>query len=144
MVLPNFVSTALRGDDLPIFGDGKQSRCFVDVRDVAESLPRILAAPKALGAVMNLGSDRSLTMEELADLVIATLGSTSRKRLIPYDEAYSRGFEDLRRRAPDLTRVRAAIGFSPRFPLEQTIRDIAAMMKGRGIADAPSAGAPSR
>ncbi len=132
MVLPSFVAAALKGDDIPIFGDGKQVRCFVDVRDVAEVLPRLLAEPRAHGVVMNLGSDRPVTMEELADLVVKTLGSRSRKRFIPYDEAYSAGFEDLRRRVPDLTRVRAAVGFSPRFTLEQTIRDVADTMRQGG------------
>ena len=77
MVLPSFVASALRNDDIQIFGDGKQSRCFIDVRDVAEILPRLLAEPRAHGVVMNLGSDRSFTIEELADLVIRTLSSRS-------------------------------------------------------------------
>ncbi len=130
MVLPSFVASAMRGEDLHIYGDGQQSRCFVDVRDVAETLPKLLGKPSCHGRVMNLGSDRPFTIEGLADLVIRTLGSRSGKRFIPYDAAYSAGFEDLRRRVPDLARVRAAIGFAPRIPLEQTIRDIAADMAG--------------
>jgi UDP-glucose 4-epimerase len=125
MVLPSFVAAALRNEDLQIFGDGRQSRCFVDVRDVAEVLPRLLAEPRAHGVVMNLGSDRPFTMEELADLVIRTLSSRSGKRFVPYDVAYSAGFEDLRRRIPDLSRIRAAVNFQPRYSLEQTIRDLA-------------------
>jgi UDP-glucose 4-epimerase len=135
MVLPNFVASALRGEDLHVFGDGKQIRCFVDVRDVAEVLPRLLAEPRAHGVVMNLGSDQPLTMEQLADLVIRTLSSRSGKRFIPYDVAYSAGFEDLRRRVPDLTRIRRAVGFSPRYALEQTIRDIAGEMNSRPAAE---------
>lgn len=128
MVLPSFVSSALRGEDLTIYGDGQQVRCFVDVRDVAEVLPRMLGQPRAHGVVMNLGSDQPLTMAQLADTVIRTLSSRSGKRLVPYDVAYSAGFEDLRRRVPDLSRIRSAVGFSPRYTLEQTIRDIAQEM----------------
>lgn len=128
MVLPSFVAAALKGEDLPIYGDGRQVRCFIDVRDVADTLPRLLAEPRAHGRVMNLGSDQPLTMIELADLVIRTLGSRSGKRFIPYDVAYSAGFEDLRKRVPDLSRVRQVVSFAPRFTLDQTIRDIAAQM----------------
>jgi UDP-glucose 4-epimerase len=131
MVLPSFVASALRGEDLHIYGDGSQARCFVDVRDVAEALPRLLAEPRCHGIVTNLGSDRPVTIEQLADLVIATLGSRSGKRFIPYDAAYGPGFEDLRKRVPDLSRIRRAIGFSPRRTLEQSIRDIAADMTAR-------------
>ena len=130
MVLPSFVAAALAGDDLHIYGDGQQTRCFVDVRDVADALPKLIAQPRCHGRVMNLGSDESLSIEQLADLVITTLGSRSGKRFIPYDAAYSAGFEDLHRRVPDLTRIRAAIGFAPTISLTQTIRDIAADMSG--------------
>ena len=131
MVLPNFVAAALAGEDLPVHGDGRQTRCFCDVRDVAAALPRLLREPACAGRVFNVGSERSISIGDLADVVIATTGSRSGKRLIPYDQAYSSGFEDLRRREPDLRRIRAAIGFSPSVSLEQTIRDIAAAMTGR-------------
>lgn len=135
MVLPNFVAAALRNEDIPIYGDGLQSRCFCDVRDVVEALPRLLETPACRGRVFNLGSDESLSIEELADLVIRTLGSKSGKRRIPYDKAYASGFEDLRKRQPDLTRVRSAIGFAPRRTLVQTIRDLAAVItSGKGEA----------
>jgi UDP-glucose 4-epimerase len=129
MVLPNFVGAALRGDPLVIHGDGRQSRCFCDVRDVVEALPRLLQTPACHGRVFNVGSDRSLTIDALADTVIRTLSSRSGKKYIPYDQAYTSGFEDLRQRQPDLGRVRAAIGFSPRRALEQTIIDLAQWMK---------------
>lgn len=133
MVLPSFVASALKGEDLQIYGDGQQTRCFVDVRDVASTLPKLIAQPRCHGRVMNLGSDRSFTIEGLADLVISTLGSRSGKKFIPYDAAYSAGFEDLRRRVPDLSRIRAAIGFAPTITLEQTIRDIAADMSATPV-----------
>ncbi len=144
MVLPAFVSSALRGEDLSIYGDGKQTRCFVDARDVADALPKLIAQPAGHGRVMNLGSDQSLSIEQLADLVIRTLGSRSGKRFVPYDAAYSAGFEDLRKRVPDLARIRAAIGFAPRIPLEQTIHDIAAEMRGSPDGRAVSASSAAR
>ncbi len=133
MVLPNLVAAALKNADMPIHGDGRQTRCFCDVRDVAAALPKLLRLPACHGRVFNVGSDRSISIGELADLVAATLGSSSRKRMIPYDQAYSAGFEDLRRREPDLRRIREAIGFQPRHRLEETIRDIAAEMHGEVI-----------
>ncbi|MCC6678413.1 MAG: NAD-dependent epimerase/dehydratase family protein [Phycisphaerales bacterium] len=129
MVLPRFVRAALRGEPLEVYGDGAQSRCFCDVRDVADALPRLLATPAARGQVYNIGSDRAISIAELADLVIATLGSRSARRLIPYSEAYPAGFEDLKQRRPDLARIRSAIGFEPRRGLEETIRDLAAEMR---------------
>jgi UDP-glucose 4-epimerase len=134
MVLPNLIAAAIAGTDLPIHGDGKQTRCFCDVRDVSAALPRLLGDMACRGRVFNLGSDRSVSINELADLVIATLGSSSRKRLIPYDQAYSAGFEDLRKREPDLRRIREAIGFTPTHSLEDTIRDIAATIRGMPVA----------
>lgn len=129
MVLPRFVKAALRGDPIEIYGDGSQSRCFCDVRDVAEALPRLLGASAARGGIFNVGSDRPITIGELADLVIRTLGSRSLKRVVPYSEAYPAGFEDLKQRRPDLRRVRGMIGFEPRRPLEETIRDLASDMR---------------
>lgn len=125
MVLPRFVQAALAGRPLPVHGSGRQTRCFCDVRDVVEALPRLLATPACRGRVFNVGSDRPIAIGDLADLVIRTLGSGSHKQLIPHEEIYPQGFEDLQQRQPDLTRIRAAIGFEPRRTLEQTIRDIA-------------------
>ncbi len=135
MVLPRFVRSALLAEPLTVYGDGAQTRCFCDVRDVVEALPRMLAAPACHGRVYNVGSDRPISIRGLADLVIGTIGSPSAVRLLPYAEAYPPGFEDLQRREPDLTRIRATLGFAPRHTLERTIRDIAAWLS-------PSAGGP--
>lgn len=129
MVLPNFVAAALESRDLHIFGDGRQTRCFCDVRDVVGAMPRLLANPTCIGRVFNLGGNRSLTIQQLADTVIATLNSTSKTRFVHYEKAYSPGFEDLMRREPDLRRIREAIGFEQTISLEQTIRDIASDMR---------------
>lgn len=129
MVLPSFVGAALRGEPLKIFGDGRQSRCFCDVRDVVEALPRVMAADGAPGRVFNIGSDEPITIAGLAELVIRTLSSRSRVELVPYDRAYASGFEDLRQRQPDLTRIRSVIGFRPTRTLATTIADLAGHMQ---------------
>ncbi len=131
MVLPRFVAAALRGEPIRVFGDGSQTRCFCDVRDVVGALPRLLGTGACHGRVFNLGSDRPISILELAEMVCRVLGSSSRVELVPYSEAYPEGYEDLRHRRPDLARVREAIGFGPEIDLEQTIRDVAAAM-GRG------------
>jgi len=126
MVVPNFVSAALRGEPITIYGDGEQSRCFCDVRDVAGLLPTLLSAPGARAQVVNVGHDEPVTIAGLADLVTETLASDSPITKIPYSDAYPAGFEDLRQRRPDLSRVRELTGFEPRIPLRQTILDLAA------------------
>ena len=133
MVLPRFVSRALAGQPLEVHGDGGQSRCFCDVRDVVPALVRLLENRECRGRVFNLGHDRPITMLELARAVVQALGSSSEIRTISYQEAFKVQFDDLRVRQPDLARVREAIGFEPRIPLEQTIRDVAhAMAPGAG------------
>ncbi len=129
MVLPSFVRSALRGQNLRVYGDGKQSRCFCDVRDVVWALPRLLRTPACVGRVFNVGAAVGITIGELARLVIKTLASTSEVELVAYDQAYGAGFEDLRKREPDLARIAGAIGFAPRITLEQTIADLARQMQ---------------
>lgn len=134
MVLPRFVAAALRGEPLEVHGDGMQSRCFCDVRDSAPALPRMLATPSCHGRVLNLGDDQSIRIRELAELVIATLGSRSTIKMVPYAQAFGSNFDDLRDRRPDLTRIQQAIGFKARIPLTQTIRDLAAdMQRGEAL-----------
>ncbi len=132
MVLPRFVTAALKGEDLPVYGDGSQTRCFCDVRDVTAALPKLLACSHAIGGVFNVGSDRSISIQELANLVIKVTASSSRVRAIPYADAFASGFEDLRQRKPDLTRIQRVIGFSPTIPLERTIEDVARSLKSAG------------
>jgi UDP-glucose 4-epimerase len=128
MVLPRFVQAALEGKTLEVYGDGTQSRCFCDVRDVVEVLPRMMASPRCHGRVFNVGSDRPITIADLADLVLKVTGSKSARRLVPYTQAYAPGFEDLVQRRPNLTRIRDAVGFEPAIPLERTVRDVAASL----------------
>lgn len=136
MVLPRFVEAALKGRPLEVHGDGGQSRCFCDVRDAVRALTCLLETPACHGRVFNLGSDREITIGDLAVLVKRTLGSSSPITLVPYSQAFGPGFDDLRRRRPDLARIREAIGWSPTIPLEKTIRDLAAHLTGAQRASA--------
>ena len=143
MVVPRLVEQALRGDQLTVFGDGTQTRSFCDVRDVVRALIGLMECAHAPGRVFNIGSPDEITILDLArtvlHLVDGTLGGDtpgldSRVRLIPYDEAYEAGFEDMNRRVPDLERIRDAIGWEPRIALDDTLRDIIAHQRGRGPA----------
>ncbi len=125
MVLPRFVAAALAGKPIEVYGDGSQTRSFCDVRDVVAMLPRLLEDPGCAGGVFNLGSDEPIEIGALASLVKETLRSRSPIVRVPYEQAFGPGFDDLRHRQPDLTRLRTMIGFSPQVPLEQTIRDLA-------------------
>ena len=129
MVLPRFVEAALAGHSLEIHGDGLQSRCFADVRDVTRALDELLWRPETAGGVFNVGSDEPITIRALAERVVRRLNSKSALVHLPYETAYGAGFEDLRARQPDLTRVRKAIGFAPRIGLDQTIDDLARAMQ---------------
>lgn len=132
MVLPRFVSAAVEGRPLQVYGDGRQTRCFCDVRDVVRALPALLRLPAARGRVFNIGSDRAISIRDLAELVVRELGSGSNIVHVPYAQAYEQGFEDLQKRVPDLTRVREAIGFAPDRTLEQTVHDLAAALRPQG------------
>jgi UDP-glucose 4-epimerase len=125
MVLPRFVTAALAGKPLQVYGDGRQTRSFCDVRDIVGVLPVLLADASCSGGVFNAGSDEPIEIGALAELVCDTLGSRSAVQRVPYDEAFGPGFDDLRHRKPDLSRLREATGFATRIPLEQTIRDLA-------------------
>jgi len=136
MVLPRFVGAAIRGRPIDVHGDGRQSRCFCDVRDVATVLPRMLGERACHGGVFNVGSDRPVSIRDLADLVVRVTGSASPVRLIPYADAFGPGFEDLRQRRPDLRKIRDAVGFEPGIALEKTVADVARWMTLSGSAEA--------
>lgn len=132
MVLPRFVGAAVRGESLTVYGDGTQTRCFCDVRDVVAVLPRMLATRACHGRVTNVGSDAPISIADLASLVVRTLDSASRVTRVPYGEAYAEGFEDLQQRQPDLRRLREAVGFTPSVSLDRTIRDVATFIREGG------------
>ena len=126
MVVPRFVQQALRGDPITVYGDGQQTRCFTHVHDVTEALPKLLALPAARGQIFNLGSDHEVSILELARRVKTLTRSESEIRLIPYEQAYVSGFEDMRRRVPDLTRINRAIAYTPRRDLDTILNDVIA------------------
>lgn len=138
MVVPRFVEAALAGRPLEVHGDGSQSRCFCDVRDVVKVLPTLLGSDACHGRIFNVGSDQPISIRELAQSVIRVTGSASAIRTIEYAQAFGpgAGFEDLRHRRPSLERVRSATGFAASIPLDVTIRDVAGWLTSRKSAPA--------
>ena len=121
MVLPNFVRQALDGAPITVYGTGKQSRCFCDVRDAVEALLRLVETDQAVGEVVNVGNDFEITMEGLAQQVKQQTGSSSPIEFIPYNQAYEPGFEDMLRRVPCLDKLERLTGFRPRTGLPEII-----------------------
>jgi len=121
MVLPNFVRQALAGDPITVFGTGQQSRCFCDVRDSVEAILRLLANDRAVGEVVNIGTDHEISIEGLAQFVKERTKSESPIVFVPYEEAYEPGFEDMPRRVPALEKLERLIGFRPRTALESIV-----------------------
>jgi UDP-glucose 4-epimerase len=126
MVLPNFVRQALAGEPITVFGDGTQSRSFTYVGDVVRALLTLMDEPGAIGQVLNIGNVEEVSIRGLAERVKAAAGSTSEIVTIPYDQAYESGFEDMPRRVPDLTKIRALIGYEPRVQLDEIISHVLA------------------
>jgi UDP-glucose 4-epimerase len=124
MVLPRFVSAALGGKPLQVYGDGKQTRCFCHVRDVTAAMLALQAKPEARGEVFNLGSDQEISIAALARRVIELTNSKSLIKSISYEKAYGQPFDDMARRVPKLDRIKAMIGFSPKHQLDEIIRSV--------------------
>jgi UDP-glucose 4-epimerase len=124
MVIPNFVRQALAGEPITVFGDGSQSRAFTHVSDVVGALVKLIAEPKAIGQVVNIGTTEEVTIRALAERVRALSGSQSAIKLVPYDEAYESGFEDMPRRLPDLTKVEKLIGYKPMHTLDDILGQV--------------------
>ena len=124
MVIPRFVRWALAGEPVRVYGTGGQSRCFCHVADVVEALQRLLDCPRAVGEVINVGTDRPVTIDALADKVIDLTGSKAGKVHLSYEEAYGRPFDDMFQRVPDLAKVRRLIGYEPRRDLDETLRQV--------------------
>jgi UDP-glucose 4-epimerase len=139
MVLPRFVSQAMSGQDLTVYGDGSQRRCFCDVRDVVPAISGLAEHPQAIGKIFNVGSDEEVSIRELAERVIQRTRSASKVQLVPYGEAYGPGFEDLQRRLPDCSRLRQLLGWSPTYGLDETIDAVAEHLAGSGGESARSA-----
>jgi UDP-glucose 4-epimerase len=130
MVIPTFVQQALAGKPITVFGDGRQTRSFTYVGDVVEGLIRLIAEPRAVGQVFNIGNPEEISMLELADRVKQATGSSSEIRLIPYDDAYGPGFEDMPRRVPDISKIREYVGFEPTCGLDEILNRVVAHLRG--------------
>jgi UDP-glucose 4-epimerase len=113
MVLPRLIDQALRGDELTVHGDGHQRRCFCDVDETVAALLDLTDDDRAVGRTLNVGTDHETSILQLADLVLSATGSSSGVRLVPYDEAYTSGYEDVRRRVPDLRALERLVGWRP-------------------------------
>ena len=124
MVVPRFVGQALRDMPITIFGDGTQTRCFCFVGDVVEGLVALGGNPGASGRAFNLGGTEEISIRALAERVISLSDSKSQLEFISYDMAYEEGFEDMRRRVPDITRARDLVGFDPQVGLDDIIRTV--------------------
>jgi UDP-glucose 4-epimerase len=124
MVIPNFVRQALAGEPITVFGDGTQSRSFTHVHDVVGALLKLVVEPKAIGQVINIGNTEEVTIQKLAERVRHLTGSTSSIKLIPYDEAYESGFEDMPRRVPDLSKAAKMIGYEPKLTLDDILTQV--------------------
>ena len=127
MVIPSMVQRALAGEPIQVYGDGQQSRCFSAVSDVVRAMLLLADSPEAEGHVFNAGSDEEVTVGELARRIKRLCQSDSPIELVPYEQVYGSSFEDMRRRVPDLRKIRRVVGFRPQVSLDQllelTIRD---------------------
>jgi UDP-glucose 4-epimerase len=127
MVVPRFIGQALRNEPVTVYGDGNQTRCFTYVGDVVKSIIALTETEQAWGDVYNVGRQAEISIADLAGRVIELTGSGSEIVYVPYEEAYASGFEDMRRRVPDVTKLRDTIGYAPDTPLDEALRRIIAV-----------------
>jgi UDP-glucose 4-epimerase len=137
MVLPNFVKSALENAPIAVYGSGKQSRCFCDVRDTVEALMRLMDASRAIGEVINVGNTEEVTIEDLASRVKERTSSSSPVEFIPYDQAYEPGFEDMMRRVPSIDKLYELTSFRPQTSLNEIIDRVAAFFQHKAGAVEP-------
>jgi UDP-glucose 4-epimerase len=138
MVLPNFVKRALANEPIEVYGDGKQSRCFCDVRDTVEALLRLIPLEQAVGEVVNIGNTEEISIENLAKTVKHRTASASPIHYVPYEKAYEPGFEDMMRRVPSIDKLHALTGFRPQTNLDEIIDRVTLYFRRK---EAPLAGA---
>ncbi|MGH9754006.1 MAG: GDP-mannose 4,6-dehydratase [Blastocatellia bacterium] len=124
MVIPNFVMQALAGEDITVYGDGSQSRCFAHVSDVVGALIGLIDSRKAIGEVYNIGGNKEVTILELAERIKSLTGSDSRIVFMPYEQAYEEGFEDMLRRVPNLSKIHKLIDYQPTFDLDEILESV--------------------
>jgi len=124
MVIPRFVNQALKNENMTVYGTGKQSRCFLHVKDVTKTLIKLMNSKDAVGQVFNIGSQEEISIENLAKKIIEITKSKSKLIYISYEKAYEEGFEDMQRRVPDTAKVKNLVGFKPTIDLEGTIKSV--------------------
>jgi UDP-glucose 4-epimerase len=132
MVIPRLVRQALAREPLTVYGDGRQTRCFAHVRDVVRGLAGLLETPAVRGRAYNLGADQEISIQSLAERIRDRIDPSLEIAHVPYEKAYAPGFEDLRRRVPDLARIRQAIGFKPSRTLDDILDDVISHERSRG------------
>ena len=133
MVVPRFVSAAVSGEALSVYGSGEQIRCFCHVSDAVRALLLVMDSDKAIGEVFNVGNNEQISIMDLAKKVIAVTGSSSAIEMVAYEKAYPAGFEDMERRVPDISKIKRVLGWQPEIGLEQIIKDIAAHNSGKAL-----------
>ena len=131
MVVPRFVAAALAGEPLMVYGTGAQSRCFCHVADAVEGILNVIDSDAAIGEVFNVGNNKEMTIAQLAQAVIDETGSTSKIEYMEYEKAYGKGFEDMERRVPDISKMERVLAWTPKRSLAEIIGDIATEM-GKG------------
>jgi len=131
MVVPRFVDRALRNEPLLIYGTGRQQRCFAHVDDVVEATVALMNCPQAPGRVYNIGATEEISIEALADRIIALTGSRSGKQFLSYEDAYGKPFDDMMRRVPSLERIERMVGYRPRHALDQILQAVIEDRKNR-------------
>jgi len=129
MVVPNFVRQALSGGPITVFGDGTQSRSFTYVGDVVRAMVSLMNEPRAVGQVFNIGNGHEISIQDLAVKIKAMTGSSSPIVTIPYDQAYEAGFEDMPRRVPDISKIRALTGYEPTVELDEILTRVIASLR---------------
>lgn len=129
MVIPRFITQALDGKDITVYGDGRQSRCFLHVKDAVGAITKLTGSKEALGEVFNIGSQEEITIKELAERIIKITKSSSKIVYIPYDKAYEQGFEDMQRRVPDIAKINKLVGFKPTVNLDNIIKSVVEYIK---------------
>ena len=138
MVLPNFVKQALENAPITVYGSGTQSRCFCDVNDTVEALMRLMDCQRAVGEVVNIGNTEEITITDLAKAVKQRTASSSPIELVPYDQAYEPGFEDMMRRVPCVDKLQALTGFRPQIKLEHIIDRVSRYLREKRGAARPA------
>ncbi|PSQ92526.1 MAG: nucleoside-diphosphate sugar epimerase [Bacteroidetes bacterium QH_2_63_10] len=140
MVVPSFVERALAGKSLEVHGDGTQTRCFVHVADAVRATMELLETPAAEGEVFNVGRPEEISIRKLAERVRSLVDPDVGITHVPHEEVYGEGFEDMQRRVPDLSKLKAIIGYEPRFSMDEILQDVIDDVRARRSGDPVSAG----